>query len=194
MTEIFCNECEINLSKVLSIIESCANGVFREIGYGVSESVYEIALADMIRKEFEHSLKCPHAKKRVAIETVIPVVCDGTICGNLRSDLTLHWETSNKEQKNVMIELKATSTPIDEKALLQLLAYLRVTKTKRGVLINFTQKSALLFQAVAGIQERKKKRKLSDVEQIDAKNRLICIDSDAFAKEPIIQFCSVLTN
>ena len=197
MNENFCEECKIKLSTVLSTIEHCANSVFRELGYGLGESVYQAALAATIRKEFDSSLKCSHALKIVANETIIPVSSNGLTCGSIRSDLILHWKIGNDKSTDVIIELKATSTPLDEKTLLQLLAYLRATNIKRGILINFTQKSALLSEALQQSRPRNKKRRLSDsveITTVDQNSRIICINLETLNKEPIVEIFPVLLN
>lgn len=190
MNENFCSECKITQSVVFSTIQLCANTVFQLLGYGLSESVYQNALAALIRKEFDGKLKCSHALKSVSDETVIPIICDSRLCGTLRSDVILYWKVENQQQNDIVIELKATSTPLDEKSLLQLVAYLRATNAKKGILINFTQKSAILTAAWHE-EKQKKKRKLNEE---PCREKTISISLDHLLIEPRVEFFPVLLN
>ena len=192
----FCRHCNITQKTIYDTIELCAANVFKELGYGLGEAIYQNALAASIRKEFENKLKCLHATKSVEQETTIPIVCDSFTCGTMRTDIILHWAVGKEIKKNIIIELKSTATKLDEKNVLQLLAYLRATNTSRGLLLNFTQKSELVNQ-VWHTKKTTKKRKENEAavsEQRQEKKREISISLEALALEPMIEFVAVFLN
>lgn len=181
----FCKDCNISDKDVYHVVESCANQIFKELGYGLGESIYQNALAASLRKQLNETLKCSHAKKSVEQETTIPIYCDSFNCGTMRSDIILYWSVGQEIQKNIIIELKSTCTNLDEKSVLQLLAYLRATNTSRGILLNFTQKSNLLESILT-----KKPKKRKTLEEVEPK-REISISLEELAKEPNVEFLQV---
>jgi len=97
--------------------------VFRPLGPGLLESVYEVALAHELRK----------AGLLVATQVEMPVVYDG-----LRLDLAFRADMVVESQ--VILELKSVEAlaPIHSK---QLLNYLRLSGLRVGLLINFNTAS-----------------------------------------------------
>ncbi len=93
--------------------------VHRQLGPGLLESAYQVCLAHELRKRGH----------QVVTELSIPVFYDGLRldCG-FRADLII--------EKKVIVELKAKSAihPID---VAQVLSYLRLTRLRLGLLINF---------------------------------------------------------
>ena len=102
-------------------IIGCAIEVHRTLGPGLLEATYESALAielGMAGLNFERQL-------------VIPVTYKGQPVGDYRLDLVV--------EKAVIVEIKSVERfdPIFEA---QLLAYLKITGIKRGLLLNFNSR------------------------------------------------------
>jgi GxxExxY protein len=95
--------------------------VYNDLGYGFLEKVYENALSSELKN---NGLKC-HSQHPVK------VYYDGLVVGKYFADLIV--------EKKIIIELKAAEhlSTADE---LQLLNYLRATKCKIGLLLNFGRK------------------------------------------------------
>ena len=93
--------------------------VYNELGPGLLESVYEAALCYQLRKE---DLKVDNQVK-------VNVVFDGQI-------LPVDYRIDILVDDKVIIELKSVETllPVHNK---QLLTYLKLTKKKLGLLVNF---------------------------------------------------------
>lgn len=93
--------------------------VYNELGPGLLESVYEAALCYQLRKE---DLKVDNQVK-------VNVVFDGQI-------LPVDYRIDILVDDKVIIELKSVETllPVHHK---QLLTYLKLTKKKLGLLVNF---------------------------------------------------------
>ena len=111
--------------------------VHRELGPGLLESVYELALDHEIRKR----------GLRTRRQHPVPVVYDGLVFDEgFRADLMV--------EDRVIVELKSVEhvQPVHKK---QLLTYLRLTGMRLGLLINFG--AALLkdgiFRVVNGLPE-----------------------------------------
>jgi GxxExxY protein len=90
-------------------------------GPGLLESIYECSLC--------HELSLMGLK--IQRQLLVPVKYKNTV---VRDPLCIDILVENK----VVVEVKATENPIYE---VQLLTYLRLTKTKLGLLINFGQDS-----------------------------------------------------
>lgn len=102
-------------------IIGCAIEVHRTLGPGLLETTYESALAVELRLAgliFERQL-------------VVPIVYKGQPVGEYRLDLVV--------EKSVIVEIKSVDRfdPIFEA---QLLAYLKITGIKRGLLLNFNSR------------------------------------------------------
>ena len=111
--------------------------VYNELGSGFLESVYESALA-IVLKDFGLMVEC---------QKEIPVFFRGQSLGLFRADLVIN----NK----VILELKAVKTlsPVHEA---QLLNYLKATDIEVGLLINFGQKPS--FKRFVFVNSRKRIR------------------------------------
>ncbi|MFK8005162.1 MAG: GxxExxY protein [Saprospiraceae bacterium] len=105
-------------SDLTKIIIRAAYDVFDELGFGFLESVYEKALAKVLRAN-------GHI---VDVQSAIPVFFRGEKIGDFRSDLIVDGK--------VIIELKASEglRPIH---IAQLINYLRATEIEVGLVINF---------------------------------------------------------
>ena len=99
----------------------CAIEVHRTLGPGLLEVTYESALAvefKLAGLNFERQL-------------VVPITYKGQPVGEYRLDLVV--------EKSVVVEIKSVDRfdPIFEA---QLLAYLKITRIKRGLLLNFNSR------------------------------------------------------
>lgn len=185
----------MKISTFFSTVESCANTVFKSLGYGLGEAVYQKALESLLYQEFQKSLNCSHSKKSISSEAVIPISIQGWACGTIRSDLILYWTDEAGVKTEIIIELKATSTNLDEKNLLQLLAYLRATKNTIGILINFTQKSKLISTILCGDDgepTKKKRKKTTDAVKLVKQTTLLNVSKEELEKEPTIEFIPLI--
>ena len=95
--------------------------VHRELGPGLLESIYEEALCH----EFE--MQGIRHKRQVPAD----LVYKGREIKGLKLDLLVEDE--------VVVELKAVATP-QNVVLAQTISYLKATKLKRGLIINFSEK------------------------------------------------------
>ena len=113
--------------KLTEKIIGCAIEVHRQLGPGLLESIYESALA----------VEMNFARIAFQRQVAIPIACRGNIIGEHRLDLIV--------EKSVVLELKSVERfdPVFEA---QLLTYLRMTKMKIGLLINFN--SRLLHEGI----------------------------------------------
>ena len=105
------------------VIRGCVFDVFRQLGAGFLESVYEKALL------IELNSKGIKAEAQKSVE----VYYKGALVGKYIADIIV-------EQK-ILLELKATNE-IHPKHKAQILNYLKATKIKVGLLINFTHPKA----------------------------------------------------
>ena len=96
--------------------------VYKELGYGFSEKVYENALILLLRKE---GFKVEQQKR-------IIVYFHGQVVGEYIADLIVN--------DVVLLELKAVQNLIDQHSA-QLLNYLKSTKIEVGLLLNFGPKA-----------------------------------------------------
>ena len=102
-------------------IIGCAIEVHRTLGPGLLEVTYESALAVELKLaglDFERQF-------------VVPIIYKGQPVGEYRLDLVV--------KKSVVVEIKSVDRfdPIFEA---QLLAYLKITRIKRGLLLNFNSR------------------------------------------------------
>ena len=106
------------LSALTYQIIACFFEVFRELGHGFSEIVYQRALAIvLLERGFE-----------VAMEQVIPVQFHGEIIGTFHADLVVNG--------CVIVEIKAAET-IENYAVAQCLNYLKAAGGGVGLILNF---------------------------------------------------------
>jgi GxxExxY protein len=109
---------ERRLNEITERVISCAYVVANTLGNGFLEKVYENALAHELRK----------AGFTVEQQRAIKVHYDGVIVGDFVADLLV--------QEGVLVELKALKA-LDDIHVAQCLNYLKATKLKVYLLINF---------------------------------------------------------
>lgn len=102
------------------IIRCCYN-VYDVLGSGFLESVYEKSL---IKELEDHGIKCESQKS-------INVYFKDTLVGEFRADLIVEGK--------ILVEIKSIST-LQKIHEAQLINYLKATKIKIGLLINFGEK------------------------------------------------------
>lgn len=110
-----------NLSEINLITEKiigCSYTVSNVLGCGFLEKVYENALAHELRK----------AGLKVLPQHEIEVYYDGVVVGKYIADLFI--------EDSIIVEIKANSG-LDDSQKAQCLNYLKATKLKIGLLINF---------------------------------------------------------
>ncbi|OUL32883.1 GxxExxY protein [Nostoc sp. 106C] len=107
-----------NCDRVTSKIIGCAYTVSNVLGSGFLEKVYENSLAHELRK----------AGMRVEQQYRIDILYDGIVVGEYFADLLV--------EKSVLVELKAVKA-LDGIHLAQCLNYLKVTRIKVCLLLNF---------------------------------------------------------
>jgi GxxExxY protein len=113
------------------MIREIAQSIWSALGPGYSERVYHNALEVSLRKR-----GVPYESERI-----IPVLYDGHVIGNVRSDLII----DNK----IVIEVKAVSR-LTEQFRIQIQKYMELTGCKQGYLINFpTDKSIVDIEYIA---------------------------------------------
>jgi GxxExxY protein len=108
-------------------IIGCAIDVHQELGPGLLESIYESAMA--VELEFQ--------KMVFRQQVIVPIQYRGRIIGEHRIDLIV--------ENAVIVELKSVER-FDRVFEAQILTYLRLTKLKTGLLINFN--SRLLHEGI----------------------------------------------
>lgn len=113
----------LNQEELTYKIRGCVFEVFRELGAGFAEKVYENALLIELEKQ---GLKCKS-------QQIISVMYKEKIVGEYTTDIVV--------ADKVLLELKAVSklTPTHEA---QVLNYLKATGIKIGLLVNFTHPKA----------------------------------------------------
>ena len=124
------------------IIRGAIFKVYRTLGPGLLENIYEEALCYQLRKE-----------GLVAENQVeVPVFYDGV---QLKSKLRLDILVENQ----VIIELKSVKQ-MDEVHHKQLLSYLRITNKHLGILVNFNTDdiSKSMFRKINGYKPEDKKQ------------------------------------
>lgn len=107
-------------------IKKLAKDVFKELGSGYDECVYEKAMEVSLRLEKIH-----YENQRI-----LPIFYKNFNIGQSKPDLIINSK-DGKEQ--IVIELKATSAKLGPKEEVQLKKYLETLKMKKGILINFPQ-------------------------------------------------------
>lgn len=109
----------MELNELTEKIIGCAIKVHRVLGPGLLESAYEVCLVHELRK----------AGLRVERQVPLPIVYDGI-------ELDACYQLDIVVEDLIILELKSVERimPIHEA---QLLTYLKLTKKKLGLLINF---------------------------------------------------------
>jgi GxxExxY protein len=114
---------EDTAKSLLVTIKEKANEVYRLLGRGYSESVYQRALS----VEFQ-TVGIPHD-----LEVTMSVPYKGHVVGQVRSDIILRGRIP------VIIETKATAAALKPEERWQLSRYLKLQEIYLGALINFSQ-------------------------------------------------------
>jgi len=105
-------------------INSCAVEVYRNLGYGFLESVYENALVlELTKRGLE-----------VEVQKALQVFYKGHTVGNFIADIVVDGK--------ILVELKAVSE-LQDVHFSQLYNYLKATEIEIGLLINFGPKLAI---------------------------------------------------
>ena len=95
--------------------------VHRELGTGLLESIYEEALC------YEFDLQGIQYERQVPVD----VIYKGHVIKGQRLDLLI--------EKKVVVEIKSVSK-LPDIAVVQTISYLKATRLKRGLIINFGEK------------------------------------------------------
>ena len=115
---------EMNLSdgsdQLTQKIIGCAIDVHQELGPGLLESIYESAAVEL---EFQ--------KMGFRQQVIVPIQYRGRLIGEHRIDLIV--------ENAVVVELKSVER-FDRVFEAQILTYLRLTRLKTGLLINFNSR------------------------------------------------------
>ncbi len=107
-------------------VESIAKDVYRTLGSGHSESVYDRAMQVGLRL----------AKfKLIDSQKVVPITYKGHHVGEGYTDIIV----SNGGKGSIVLELKAVGGSMGAAEEQQLKNYLKILKLKHGILINFQQ-------------------------------------------------------
>ncbi|MCW3127181.1 MAG: GxxExxY protein [Bacteroidetes bacterium] len=113
----------VNEDDIAKIIVDCAYKVHKNLGPGLLESTYEICLAHELVK----------AGLKVVVQKSLPVYYDGLVLdAGYRIDMLV--------EEKVIIELKCVDI-LHDIHLAQTLTYLKLSKLKLGLLINFNVKN-----------------------------------------------------
>lgn len=117
---------EDSAKALLLTIRDKINDVYKTLGRGYSESVYQRAL----------SVEFQMANLRHDMEVTMSVPYKGHVVGHVRSDIILRTSPS------VILETKATGTSLKPEERWQLSRYLKLQDVSLGVLVNFPQTGA----------------------------------------------------
>ena len=108
----------ITADQLITEIIECAKRIRRQLGPGFLEKVYKNAMVVELRK----------LKLNFATEKLIPVLYDGIVVGEYRTDIIVEGK--------LILELKATQD-LSIANEVQLVNYLTSTQIDDGLLINF---------------------------------------------------------
>ena len=117
-------------------IIGCAYAVSNGLGPGFLEKVYENALAHELRK----------AGLKVQPQAPVTIYYDGIVVGEFFADLLI--------ESSILVELKAAKE-LNDVHLAQCLNYLKATRLKLCLLMNFSRPKLELRRIVNGLQEMK---------------------------------------
>lgn len=111
---------------------NCAEKVFKQLGYGLSETAYRRSLASELRTKF----------RQVEEEVVIPI--HYTTSDNIKIQVAvcrLDILLTSKAGHKIILELKTLSKEVepDSKEYRQLQQYIRIVNPRHGLLINFSK-------------------------------------------------------
>jgi GxxExxY protein len=121
------------MSQRLKQLVGICNEVYRNLGPGLRENIYQNALLVHLRE----------LNLRYSNEVPIPIVYRGVTIGEGRLDVLVHYEDQEPNEPNLVpMELKAVIGPPRKPEIAQLRNYLRYyerERTKAGLLVNFPQ-------------------------------------------------------
>lgn len=121
------------MSRRLKQLIGICNEVYRNLGPGLRENIYQNALLVHLRE----------LNIRYSNEVPIPIVYRGVTIGEGRLDVLVQYDNDNDNEPNLVpIELKAVIQPPRKPEIAQLCNYLRYyerEKMKVGLLVNFPQ-------------------------------------------------------
>ncbi len=109
------------IKKIIKFVKDKSKELFKELGIGYAEEVYQNAL--------EVELKLSGIK--FSKEVTIPVYYKEHFIGNGRADFVV--------MKGVIVELKAQRTNLTKKEIYQIMKYMKPLNIEKGVIINFNQ-------------------------------------------------------
>lgn len=109
------------MDSIKQIKQMCTN-VGDELGKGFSESVYQEAIAVLLRKTNIDYCK----------ELTMQVKFKDIVVGNVRADLVLPKE-------HIVIECKAVDGSLKTSHIPQIINYLEIMKFSKGIFVNFNQ-------------------------------------------------------
>ena len=105
----------------MDLIIEAAKDVHNTLGYGLSEVVYQKALALKLKQNFD----------QIELERSVPIKYLNHELTTLRADIVVN---------NIFIlELKATTSKLSDKETNQINRYMKILNIPAGVLINFSQ-------------------------------------------------------
>lgn len=120
---------EVVYKELSYAVVGCAQRVHAALGPGFPESVYHRALAHELAK----------AKIPFQSEAGFEVAYDGVVCGEFRADMYVDGK--------IILELKATEA-LSRVHEAQVLAYLKATGARLGLLMNFGERSLMVKRFV----------------------------------------------
>lgn len=131
------------IRKKLRFLAKCCQEVATELGKGHPEKIYQEALGIELQKHNIFHI----------MEQVLPVVYKGHQLGgnhSMRLDICL------QSYLDFIYECKATSTPVKQAELWQIIRYLKIKKYEYGAVVNFNQSQSgkLEIQFVLQIDEK----------------------------------------
>jgi GxxExxY protein len=137
------------IENLIKKIKKCAQEVYKELGSGWSEEIYQKALEVILRE------------KRIKFEAqrVLPISFKGYIIGEGRPDLIV-WFEKEKKKVAIVIDLKATQN-IQEDHKVQVERYIQELKTQLkenedvypiGFIFDFTKPSQKSAEGVKDLK------------------------------------------
>ena len=104
-----------------SKIIECIKTTYNNLKPGLTESIYQKALALELKEHF----------KTIELEKSVPIVYKDHEIAVLRADIVI--------DNTFILELKATSTKLSDKEECQLLRYMQILNIPKGILVNFSK-------------------------------------------------------
>ena len=105
----------------MDLIIEAAKDVYNVLGYGLSESTYQKALALKLKQNFN----------QIELERSVPIIYMNHEITVLRADIVV--------DNLFILELKATNYKLSDKEVNQIKRYMKILNIQAGVLINFSK-------------------------------------------------------